>query len=699
MKLYKNGRTILFAIVIIFFIVLLLFSILPELTKSYSLGPNEYIYYDWKYHNESNISINVPAYYNCVWNNPIEETKHCSPIVEITNTGGNEVTIGKFNISSDFNIASTVTYYASTTTDNVDAVNIINWSCMNSSDNKYESDCTIQINRINWAGTFGGESPGEEVIQPGQTLGLKIQFDMGLNDGGTYNITFDENRASSTISIDPDIGVCQNISSAGYYNLNDSLDSTGSCIYITSPDVVLNCMNYDISFSSQFDGFGIRVDPSMDNITIKNCSDITAFSAGAPNAEGISFGSGANNIIVDNVHMSGSSNSMYMDCLVKTSNNNINLTGVRCITGSGTGIYFMSSTGINITNVTFGTTNSGRVLNGGLHISNTTNVNVTTMNLTFTNNNNNRPAFYLEQNSSAWVLHGSIYYRSSNTGNALIKFENNNDKDLNLTNVSWTNAGTAGETSFESDCNGFIHRKWFVESYVNDTSGNAISGANVTIKDINSNFLNWSLSNSSGYTPRGIYKQYSENATQKYYDTPFTFKGSKSGYPNGTTITNITTNRIIDTTNPVVITLGGDDVNMNQSFSSYLSGGINFSVSSLPAINLSANGNNGAGVTSYNITITLDEGTADLWIKANGNLDKAGGGSIALVNEKYSYSTSDNTVPSGTKTSLTTSYNKIVGNLASGTTVYLKFYLNVTSGTASGVYNNTLSFLANQTVV
>lgn len=120
-----------------------------------------------------------------------------------------------------------------------------------------------------------------------------------------------------------------------------------------------------------------------------------------------------------------------------------------------------------------------------------------------------------------------------------------------------------------------------------------------------------------------------------------------------------------------------------------LSNSVYWDVATIPSTNLSAEGNNGAGATDYYVTITATGCTGDLQIKANSPLT-SGGSTIPIVNQKYSFDTSDNIVPSTTKTSLTDSYENVATGLSSST-VYMKFYLNVSAGQRAGTYNNTLS--------
>jgi hypothetical protein len=143
---------------------------------------------------------------------------------------------------------------------------------------------------------------------------------------------------------------------------------------------------------------------------------------------------------------------------------------------------------------------------------------------------------------------------------------------------------------------------------------------------------------------------------------------------------------------------------VNQSFSvaidlsSKLASQINWTLSTIPAYNQSAEGNNGTLVTEYWVNISASAGTADLYLKASGNLTTSGGSILGLGNETYSYNSSNSSVPSDAKYQLTTNFadNKIADAVTSGL-VYLKFFLTVPSGQPAGTYNNTVDFKAVQT--
>jgi parallel beta-helix repeat protein len=131
------------------------------------------------------------------------------------------------------------------------------------------------------------------------------------------------------------------------------------------------------------------------------------------------------------------------------------------------------------------------------------------------------------------------------------------------------------------------------------------------------------------------------------------------------------------------------------SFSPKLLQVITWNLASLPAYNISADGNNATGFTEYWINLSVTGGTADLYMKAT-DLVSSGGSILGVGNETFSYNSTNASVPSDVKSSFTLDYsnNKIGDGLADGSAVYLKFFLNAPSAQSAGTYNNTLDIKA-----
>lgn len=136
-------------------------------------------------------------------------------------------------------------------------------------------------------------------------------------------------------------------------------------------------------------------------------------------------------------------------------------------------------------------------------------------------------------------------------------------------------------------------------------------------------------------------------------------------------------------------------ISISVALSPEFNNGLVWNVSSLPAIGLPAVGNNDAGPTFYNVSITATNTLVDLYINASGDLSN-GVNIIPLANEKFKSSLIDNTVSTGSNISLSTSPILVNGGIDSGSTVHFKFFLDVPSGQQPGLYTNQVYLIAVQ---
>lgn len=137
---------------------------------------------------------------------------------------------------------------------------------------------------------------------------------------------------------------------------------------------------------------------------------------------------------------------------------------------------------------------------------------------------------------------------------------------------------------------------------------------------------------------------------------------------------------------------------LSIAFSPNLAGGIDFGdVAALPAtdVNGSHNYDGGSSATTYSILVSADGNTAvDFCISGSGDLTTSGADILALGNESYAAtSTSDSVTPAlGSEVSLTTGYVKGVTTIATDSSAYWRFWLDIPAAQATGSYNNTISF-------
>lgn len=380
-----KNKIILLTISLVFFLVLTI--------SVHALPADEYEYYDWVYKNTTNLSINAVEDYHCAWDNSSSTNKTCNPIIEIKNVGSDAIQITNINFVSD-DIKLTPDYLISTADSNLMNVSRTNWSCVNYSQGKYEKDCKIKIQRINW-GTFGSFG-SSATINPGNTIAIKLNFTLPLYDGGHYNFTLETNISFDTIILDPNISSCQTITSADTYTVTHDLSDTQTCLIIESDNVTIDGNDYDLEYGTGTDGyFGIDAE-NRKNITIYGFHQI--HKDNGYRGAGINLANGSYNYIHDNEISEG---------------------------GSGSGDEQSSIIVGNYSNITFNTLLNG----GGIFIQ---------------GKNNNISSNYLDGdslvNNELFIQSGSnnnILY--NNTGGAVLEIEGinntvNGDSHSSITN-------------------------------------------------------------------------------------------------------------------------------------------------------------------------------------------------------------------------------------------------------------------------
>jgi hypothetical protein len=186
------------------------------------------------------------------------------------------------------------------------------------------------------------------------------------------------------------------------------------------------------------------------------------------------------------------------------------------------------------------------------------------------------------------------------------------------------------------------------------------------------------------------------NTVGDKYNTSFTIPSNLTGQYDILFIANDTFNNVNDTETTYFIALTPKAIAI--ALSNTLAGGVFWNISTLPTIDANATGNNNTGPTEYYVRVFTNGTNADVYMRANANLT-SGLNTINLSNERFSLNLTDSTVPFNTKYSITTNFtnNKIGFSLVDNSTIFLKFFLNVSGGQAAGTYNNTVEFKAVQT--
>jgi hypothetical protein len=292
---------------------------------------------------------------------------------------------------------------------------------------------------------------------------------------------------------------------------------------------------------------------------------------------------------------------------------------------------------------------------------------------------------------------------TSTNGTAGIEFDGTNYTMTNLTLslFNWTTTDLSVGTynyHYWSFGNGTSYN-YNISATYDYTINQAISEVNLTLNKTqgnisvtNNTFIDLNCSTITGYS--GAYLELWNNGTLINNGTsPIgnTTLFDSVGLYNITCVYEETTN-YLGGSETWWVNVTSTEVAISIDLSSGLSQQISWNLASLPIYNQSADGNNNGGATGYYINISVEGGTTDLYIKASGDLITQGLDVLGLGNETFSFNLTNSSVPSLSKSFLTTDYldNLIGSGLSDGSVVYLKFFLNAPPAQSAGTYNNSL---------
>ncbi|KYK26674.1 hypothetical protein AYK26_07245 [Euryarchaeota archaeon SM23-78] len=129
----------------------------------------------------------------------------------------------------------------------------------------------------------------------------------------------------------------------------------------------------------------------------------------------------------------------------------------------------------------------------------------------------------------------------NSTGNYSFMIQGDVDGVTNFTNVTIAN----NNKSISSQGNFIFNVFWYMDMNITNTTGAPISGANVTITDVNGTFVYTELTAADGTITKRVYQEYWENATADGYYTNYTVTAFKSGLGSNSTQVNLSTNRLV----------------------------------------------------------------------------------------------------------------------------------------------------------
>src|SRR3989344_4129019 len=212
-----------------------------------------------------------------------------------------------------------------------------------------ETNQTLNLtNETNQINQTDGETDDEMDETPGTDTAQETFNDIEKLNSEPLFLAQPSPANTSEVLIQADVTSCQTISSSGTYTLTQDISATGSCMFIQTEHVTLDCRGYAITYgtvdSNSVIGIWAEDSPSqaMNNITIKNCrifaGDRSNTQQTAIYAENISSSTIFNNTIAAN----GTDESMGI-WLFSSSSVNItdNAVTTQSVGGSSSyGIYF-----------------------------------------------------------------------------------------------------------------------------------------------------------------------------------------------------------------------------------------------------------------------------------------------------------------------------------------------------------------------
>jgi len=344
---------------------------------------------------------------------------------------------------------------------------------------------------------------------------------------------------------------CGNLNTANtIYTLINNVTSTGTCFNVTANNITLNCNGYEINYSSGGGNNEYGIYSNYNFTTIKNCRIKEGLASGYDDFA-IYFNNAKNGTIENNT-ITTSGGGGYGISLSSSSNSNLLSNTITTSGTAGVGIYLALSSNSNLLSNTITTSGNPGI---GIYLYLSSNSNTVSSN-TITTSGGDGYGILLESSSNSNLSsntiitsgindYGILLFSSSNSnllsntittsgtngyGIYLSSSSNNNisnsnissslsyDVNLGASSINNIFLNTTYSISRESISPGSsLIRKWYYKAYVNDTSGNNVSNANVTAFNVSGSY-NFNLTTDAiGYTQLGEIIDYINNGTRTYY--------------------------------------------------------------------------------------------------------------------------------------------------------------------------------------
>ncbi|RLI90746.1 MAG: hypothetical protein DRO95_05610, partial [Candidatus Altiarchaeales archaeon] len=429
--------------------------------------------------------------------------------------------------------------------------------------------CTLYVDDTAYGTNSSVQNNTETTITANDTLSLgdhSWYIKCGQNRSETRTIGIGANLTRCAVLIDADT----------QYNLTQNVSSSGTCMQINANNITLDCRGYKIKYSTSFVGYGVDDSGGYDYTTIKNCNIVQGSTSN--DSYGIYF-NGVTNGLIKNNNITTTSDELGIGIRIESSSTNT-LANNKIITSGqySYGIYLKFSSGSNVlANNTIST--SGYSGYGILLYSSSTNIlannTISTSGYSgdgiylYISSNSNTISNNTISTSNTWS-YGILLYTSSNSntlssntistsgtnayGIYLYDSDNNNITSCSV-NASYSNTGdlclrdadnikvidTNYTDIYYYDSTSDLWRYWYLDVYVNDTTGNPVNQSNVTAWNVNNEQQFSELTQANGYITRKTLLEYSQfncptgyHSTAKFgcetFYTNYTINATKTGY-------------------------------------------------------------------------------------------------------------------------------------------------------------------------
>ena len=409
-----------------------------------------------------------------------------------------------------------------------------------------------------------------------------------------YNVTAKQSNLNHVITINNNILSCDNLDVANteYTQQADIIQTANAdCIVISAQNITYNGNSFSITSSQNVSG----IFSTQQSTTIRNCNISMGTGSGGYGIELF----GADNSYIYNTTLNEQYTGLTSSSMIFGASINIEIKKITANNNSQDGIYIYGGSifdeyGENITLVDITANNNSRYGINLDEISNSTLTNITAnlndntginldeiSNSTLTNitaNSNNLAGITLLlsnnnilTNNNLDSNYGGIVFGSSSNNNLaniiassnaygiwLSNSDNSNITDSNISSSTTNDAyldsssinniflNTSYNTSSESVASGSeLIRKWYYRAYVNDTNGNNVPNANVSLYNKANDLTDRIVTNSTGWINTSEIIDYVNSGGIRSYYSPYTITAINStsvGFHRDYNVTNVTNN-------------------------------------------------------------------------------------------------------------------------------------------------------------